>query len=260
MILLDTKMNTKENKKILFLFDVDGTLTPPRNKITDEMINILELIKKYEIFEIGFVGGSDLEKQKEQLGDSINFFKYWFPENGLVAYKNQDLFYKSNLLDFFTEEKLQEFISYCLKYLADLKIPKKRGTFFEFRNGLINISPIGRNCNQEERDEFENFDKSYKIREEMIINLKNKFSDLDLVYSIGGQISFDVFPRGWDKTFCLNHLKLNEFKEIHFFGDKCFKGGNDYEIYSDKKLISHKVDTHKDTIKILENIIKISFP
>lgn len=48
-------------------------------------------------------------------------------------------------------------------------------------------------------------------------------------YSIGGQISFDVFPVGWDKTFCLRFLK--DYQEIYFFGDKTYEGGNDYEIY-----------------------------
>ena len=38
--------------------------------------------------------------------------------------------------------------------IADLDIHQKRGTFVEFRNGMINVSPIGRNCNQEERDEI----------------------------------------------------------------------------------------------------------
>jgi len=33
-----------------------------------------------------------------------------------------------------------------LAYLSKLDIPKKRGTFIEFRNGMINVSPIGRNC------------------------------------------------------------------------------------------------------------------
>ena len=33
-----------------------------------------------------------------------------------------------------------------------------RGTFIEFRSGMLNISPIGRNCSQEERDEYEKFD------------------------------------------------------------------------------------------------------
>ena len=34
-----------------------------------------------------------------------------------------------------------------------------RGTFIEFRDGLINLCPIGRNCTQEERMEFFEFDK-----------------------------------------------------------------------------------------------------
>ena len=33
-----------------------------------------------------------------------------------------------------------------LHYIADLDIPIKRGTFIEFRNGMINVSPIGRNA------------------------------------------------------------------------------------------------------------------
>ena len=52
---------------------------------------------------------------------------------------------------------------------------------------------------------------------------------MNLIYSIGGQISFDVFPSGWDKTYCLKYLK--EYDEIYFFGDKTWKGGNDYELY-----------------------------
>lgn len=34
-----------------------------------------------------------------------------------------------------------------------------RGTFIEFRNGMLNISPIGRSCTPEERIEFSELDK-----------------------------------------------------------------------------------------------------
>ena len=54
-------------------------------------------------------------------------------------------------------------------------------------------------------------------------NLREKFSDYGLQFSIGGQISFDVFPIGWDKTFCLNHIDLKTIKTLHFFGDKTFQ-------------------------------------
>jgi phosphomannomutase len=77
-------------------------------------------------------------------------------------------------------------------------------------------------------------------------------------YSIGGQISFDVFPTGWDKTYCLKHIEAEkdisgiEYKTIHFFGDKCFPGGNDYEIFSDPRTIGHSVDGPEDTMKQLK--------
>ena len=38
---------------------------------------------------------------------------------------------------------------------------RTRGTFIEFRTGMLNISPVGRNCSQEERDAFEVYDKVY---------------------------------------------------------------------------------------------------
>lgn len=96
---------------------------------------------------------------------------------------------------------------------------------------MLNISPIGRNCSQEERDEFERYDKVRKfcsfylkdytslylccvdylfdnifadihyaqlrfqihnIRPKMVSVLREKFAHLNLTFSIGGQISFDV--------------------------------------------------------------------
>lgn len=37
---------------------------------------------------------------------------------------------------------------------------------------------------------------------------------------LGGQISFDVFPDGWDKRYCLGIVSKDGFKKIYFFGDK----------------------------------------
>lgn len=93
----------------------------------------------------------------------------------------------------------------------------------------------------------------------MINDLKNKFADVDLTYSIGGQISFDVFPLGWDKTYCLNHVtKVTNYREIHFFGDKTDPGGNDHEIYNDERIIGHKVSSPRDTMRILKEIFQLN--
>lgn len=134
--------------------------------------------------------------------------------------------------------------------------PCYRGTFIEFRNGMINVSPIGRNCTREERNEFEKFDLARGIRAKFVEDLKKAFPHLALTYSIGGQISFDVFPTGWDKTYCLRHIKQEGFKTIHFFGDKTFQGGNDYEIYTHPEVTGHSVTCPQDTMAILKDLFQ----
>jgi phosphomannomutase len=157
---------------------------------------MIEALKKLkERYVIGIVGGSDRVKQIEQLGSTVDLFDYAFAENGLVAYKDGQVFAKKSIADHLGEDTLQEFINFVLHYMSTIKLPVKRGTFIEFRTGLLNISPVGRNCSQKERDEFEIYDKEHNIRKDMITAIEKRFPDLDLVHSIGGQISFDTFPK-----------------------------------------------------------------
>lgn len=231
---------------VIALFDVDGTLTAPRKAVTLKMLQFMKELGK--VVKIGVVGGSDLVKISEQLGQTvITDYNYVFAENGLVAYKDGKLIGTQSLKTFLGEDDLKAIINFILHYIADLDIPIKRGTFIEFRSGMINVSPIGRNCSQEERDEFEKYDKVHNIRSKLVSLLREKFAHLNLTYSIGGQISFDVFPQGWDKTYCLQYL--DEFTEIHFFGDKTYKGGNDHEIFESERTHGHTVTSPEDTIQ-----------
>ena len=66
-----------------------------------------------------------------------------------------------------------------------MKLPFKRGTFVEFRTGMLNISPVGRNCSTEERNQFEEYDIENQIRKKFIEALKKQFPELALTYSIG---------------------------------------------------------------------------
>ena len=63
----------------------------------------------------------------------------------------------------------------------------------------------------------------HKLRQKFVDVLREKFADYGLTYAIGGKISFDIFPPGWDKTFCLGHVADENFEEIHFFGDSTHK-------------------------------------
>lgn len=119
------------------------------------------------------------------------------------------------------------------------------------------------------------------MREKFIDALKQNFPDYNLVYSIGGQISFDVFPTGWDKRFCLTQVVDDGFEKIYFFGDKTFKvkqqqnwtesekaqtiysfkklfkGGNDYEIANDPRTVAFTVTSPENTIQIVSDLLSV---
>lgn len=256
-----------DKTRMIVLFDVDGTLTLPRQRISSEMENFLDNLSKR--VTVGLVGGSDIYKIAEQTTNSIETsdaviqcvkkFDYVFAENGLVAYKNGKILKKMNLIEHLGEEKLQRFINFCLAYMAKLHLPAKRGNFIEFRTGMINVCPVGRSCSQEERNEFVCYDEKNDIRKNFVEALDKEFGpssqdNLGLVFSIGGQISIDAFPSGWDKTFCLQYL-MNDFEKIYFFGDKTSPGGNDFEIFSDSRTVGHTVTSPEQTRKLVTQLL-----
>ena len=154
-------------------------------------------------------------------------------------------------------------INLCLGALINADPPKKRGAFIEHRTGMLNISPVGRSCSQEEREEFYKYDNINKIRNKMINEIKSKWevykyenpemNVVDISFSIGGQISIDIFPKGWDKTYCLQFVK-DKYDKIIFIGDKTYEGGNDYEIFINDITESYTTTGPKNTIEILNGI------
>jgi len=135
---------------------------------------------------IGFVGGSDLAKQQEQLGTPqipvTTLFDFCFSENGLTAYRLGSPLSSQTFIGWLGETKYKELVKFILHYVADLDIPVKRGTFLEFRNGMVNVSPIGRNASVAERNEYQRYDLENKVREKFIEALRKEFPDIGLTY------------------------------------------------------------------------------
>lgn len=147
------------------------------------MTSLLSSLRKK--VAIGFVGGSNLVKQQEQLGDPTktpvtDMFDFCFAENGLTAYKLGVEMATHSFIAYIGETRYKELVRFILHYIADLELPVMRGTFVEFRNGMINVSPIGRNASTQERNDYEAYDKVHKIREKMVAVLREKFADLGL--------------------------------------------------------------------------------
>jgi phosphomannomutase len=257
-------------KNTICLFDIDETLTPARNAISPEMLDVLARLRQK--CAIGYVSGSNLAKQQEQIGDYARpggadvrtLFDYCFSENGLTSFKAGAALPSTSFIQMMGEERYKEFVNFCLHYIADLDIPIKRGTFIEFRHGMANVSPLGRNASNDERKAFEEYDRTAGVRKKFVEILREKFGSWGLTFSIGGMISFDVFPTGWDKTYCLKHLEDEAKKpggiaytDIHFFGDMTQEGGNDYEIYTDPRTVGHSVANPADTLHQLKEVFDL---
>ena len=122
---------------------------------------------------------------------------------------------------------------------------------------MINWSPIGRNANSNQREEFIKIDKKQGIRNRAIEELRAMIKMKDLlskvIVKLGGDTSLDIYPTGWDKTYGLKHFSG---WDVWFVGDRCYKNGNDYELYleCDIKNQAFKTSGPSETASIEEEI------
>jgi len=147
----------RKNECVL-LFSTEAIVPSSDEKLSSEMEQFLLNLRRK--MPIAIVCRSNLTEQKEQLGPHVlNEWDYVFLENGLVAHKDGQHLATRTLVETLGEDKMKAFVNFCLRYIADLDIPMKRGTFLELRNGMINISPLGRNSSPKEREAFQEFEK-----------------------------------------------------------------------------------------------------
>lgn len=87
----------------------------------------------------------------------------------------------------------------------------------------------------------------------MIAALKSQFPSYNLVCAVGGRTSFDMFPKGWDKTYSLRFL--GQFERIVYLGDKFQPGGNDYEMFHCGRVEGIEVDGPEKTASVVEELL-----
>jgi phosphomannomutase len=96
---------------------------------------------------------------------------------------------------------------------------------------MLNYSVIGRDCTQEERIQYYEWDKVSKEREQIANHINLVYPQIEAC--IGGQISLDIQPKGYNKSLASKWIRNKYQGEIIFFGDRTFRGGNDYDICYD---------------------------
>ena len=223
------------------LFDMDGTITDPRQPIDDDMLNTLKSIKpsikKY------LVTGSDISKIEEQIPNSVllNLFERVYSCNGTRVYNcNLDmddetqpvlpeLIHKVSLTDYYSEADINHIINVLLRVAFETHTKIKTGTFVEWRDSQINFSVIGRNCTTDQREDYVRWDKKSGERKKIVDKLRNEFQGWGLSFRLGGQISIDITREGWDKSYAFKNMNETPDQCV-FFGDRICTDGNDFDI------------------------------
>ena len=81
------------------------------------MLECLEKLRQH--MDIGYVGGSDLNKLLRQLTEEgIEKARFLFSENGLVAYEGNKPLGQEEICNFLGEDRLKKLINFCLKYMS----------------------------------------------------------------------------------------------------------------------------------------------
>ena len=138
------------------------------------------------------------------------------------------------------------------EYLASYPCPDKADMHVSIRDCSISVSPLGKKNYKQFEEKFVELNKDNCILKENIEAIKAQFPDLvqKLDLAIGNATSFDIVPKGNSKSYCIQFL--TEYSDIHFFGDKVFPGGNDYEIFHDDRIqSSYHVRDYQHTQEII---------
>ena len=222
----------------VFIFDVDGTLTPSRKPMD------IGFMAEFILFSVKFptylVTGSDRAKTIEQVGlDVYNRCKRVFNCSGADIYDGNNSVYTSDW------KPSDELITFLNRELDRSDFPTRTGNHIEYRPGGINFSILGRgDGNMEFRPEYVKWDINTNERVEMSNRIKLEFPNLNI--QIGGQTGLDISDN--DKSQILRDFDSKDI--IHFYGDMMLEGQNDYPLAKALKDMGgypHHVKNWEDT-------------
>ena len=203
----------------IFIFDVDGTLTPSRQTIDSDFASFFKKFCREN--SVYLITGSDRNKTIEQVGEEIyNLAKRVYNCSGSEVWEQNQKVHAS-------EWKLPTPVRQWLEQnLEASAFDVKTGLHIEERPGMVNFSIVGRNADKDQRKLYVAWDTKTNERINISKAFEKKFPDIQA--KVGGETGIDIFPKGCDKSQILKDFRLDN--ELHFFGDRMDDDGNDYPL------------------------------
>lgn len=207
----------------LYVFDLDGTLTPPRLPMQETFeTKFLSWLKSHTAF---IATGSNLPKVAEQITPAVlNAFSGLYCSMGNEFWRGGSYVYQNK---FIPDKKMLAMLE---DFRQNTSYPYSLyPNYIELRTGMLNFSVLGRDCPYEERLRYQEWDREHKERLQIKQKLEHEFPQYE--FSVGGSISIDINPCGCSKAQIATKLRQSfPDEKIVFFGDRTMIGGNDYEL------------------------------
>ncbi|MCP4287082.1 MAG: hypothetical protein GY792_21970 [Gammaproteobacteria bacterium] len=270
--------------KSAIVFDVDNTLTPPRQALREEMAHALINFTRHFVL----AAGSDLTLVQDQFLEPLH--KYGFRReldaflcNGASRYH---CVFDDRLIIRYTDEfslrahlgdarfdKLLQLLQ-TIRESPQLQLPSTIeivGSQIINRGSMLNFAPSGRprgalsELAQQSRNQFVEFDRSTGYRRQLLTWLRAEINRIlpgnDLAISLGGETSFDIVVRGREKTYPVRTLLNEGYDKVTYVGDALFPGGNDEAVAefakswpnSDCPIRVVQVNNYEETISLILN-------
>lgn len=207
----------------IYIFDMDGTLTPARQPMMpDFAFRFLPWLKAHMAY---LAAGSNYEKVTEQLPpDAVSSFSGIYSSMGNVFHKKGEEIYRNEIK---LNKEMLQYLERCRRnttYTGNLF-----GNYLELRPGMLNFSVLGRNCPFSERSKYNEWDNEHHEREKIAEEMNEKFPEYET--SLGGKISLDIVTKGCGKEQIAARIReAHPNDKLIFFGDRTEKGGNDYAL------------------------------
>ncbi len=258
-----TVYNTKKTfqKKKLFAFDVDGTITPSRGIMDSEMTKLFLKLLEYKKVAI-ITGGAfaDINRQVLQPLNLPNHLKknlILLPTNGggLWVFNNE---WQEIASHKFTEDEKQKITEVLIEVNnADQKLKNNicYGQKIQDRESQITYAALGEYAPIELKLAW---DPDLKKRIALQHKLQRKLPEFEV--KIGGKTSIDITPKGMDKAYAIK--KVMEYlkqpkEEVLFIGDAVYENGNDFPVQQagiETIKVNGPEETKERLIKLLTNI------
>jgi hydroxymethylpyrimidine pyrophosphatase-like HAD family hydrolase len=240
---------------LALLLDIDGTLTPPRQRLLPAMAAALRGLR----VPFHVAAGSDLPLVGPQFLEPL-----WeagfrggfeaFVSNGAAHYRcdyaHELMITKQSEFDLrrhFGDEDFGRLLAAVEEVLDSpgfaLTPPLAViGERLVNRGGMLNVTPIGRPAGElseearRNREIFAGFDRASRYRRRMLEVFQERLAwaveDRALRMMLGGETSFDFVVGEMDKTNAVRSLLAMGVERVVFIGDALFAGGND-EVIAD---------------------------